>query len=331
MRNTNYKSEQAGFSLIELMVAMLIGLIVLNGVVQLFINSKRSYLDNQAISQIQENARFSIDILSRELRVAGYVGCMPINNGDIDASRLVGKQDELLVDGDGNFSSIEIFNDVTNGSEVLPAQIRADVQSGTDVLIVRHTDPDQEWVLEQDLATTNGAVSVTTGKQISKGAPVALVSHDCAVANLVQISEATGSAITLANANGSFQFNSFKKGSRVSPLVAYAYYIGESSVIDNVPALKRERLTVSAGGAIESRSEELAIGVSDLQLQIGTIAAGAVSFENVAGASVANDASAVRVSLQMRSHQAVNPPTETDPDGFVFKDAVATVRVRNQG
>lgn len=318
-----------GFSLIELMVAMLIGLIVLNGVVQLVINSNRTHLDNQAISQIQENARFSVDILSRELRVAGYVGCMPINNGDIDTAALVGKEDGLLIDGSNNFSAIEIYNDVTNGASNLPEQIRDDVLTGTDVLIVRHTDVDQEWVLSEDLAATGGVAQVNSSKAMNIGAPVAVVSHDCAMANLTQISEISGTTIKAANAAGSFLQSSFKKGSRVSPVVTYAYYIGDSSVIDSVPALKRERLIVSSGGDVGSRSEELAIGVSDLQLETGVIAAGNVSF-SASTTGVAADAVAVRVQLTMRSHEPVNIPTEDD-DGFVEKLAVATVRIRNRG
>lgn len=318
----------AGFSLIELMIAMLIGLIVLNGVIQLVINSKRSYLDNQAISQIQENARFSIDILSRELKMAGYVGCMPVNNGDINVSALTGKEDGLLIDSLGGFSAIEIYNNVSEDNSGLPSQIMGQVKANTDVLIVRHTDTDHEWVLEQDLAAISGAIEVSTTKVMSKGAPIALVSHDCAVAKLMQVTEATATAAKAAVASGSVQFNNFKKGSRITPVVTYAYYIGTSSVIADVPALKRERLIVSAGGEIESRAEELAVGVSDMQLMVGTLGAGAVTFAAPTG--IADNAAAVRMTLSMRSHRPVNPPTEDD-SGYITKDAIATVRVRNQG
>lgn len=318
--------KSRGFSLIELMISMLIGLIILNGVIQLAINSKRSYLDNQAISQIQENARFAVDILSRELRVAGYVGCMPVSNGELDSSALLGKEDGLLIDSANEFSAVEIFDNVSTADVRLPEQIRGDVRAGTDVLIVRHTDAANEWMLEQDLASTSGVAIVATNKEVSVGSPIALVSQDCASANLTQVSEYSGGTLKVAGAAGIYSVSGFKKGSRLSPVETYAYYIGESNVLDDLPALKRERLIVN-GGEISSRSEELAVGVYDLQLKVGRVAAGIISFSEFDG--VAKDAMAVETTLTLQSHKRLNP-SEND-DGFVRKTAVATVRIRNQG
>mgnify|MGYP005667103647 CR=1 FL=1 len=163
---------------------------------------------------------------------------------------------------------------------------------------------------------------------MTKGAPIALVSHDCAVANLMQVSEATENTVKVTASAGSVQFNNFKKGSRVTPVVTYAYYIGKSSVIADVPALKRERLIVSSGGEIQSRAEELAVGVSDMQLKIGTLGSGAVNFADQNG--VAPEATAARMELKLTSHKPVNTPTEGE-DGRITKTAVATVRIRNQG
>ncbi len=64
-----------GFSLIELMVAMLIGLLVLAGVIQVVLNSKRSFLDNQEVAFIQDNTRYALDIIAKDIRSSGYKGC----------------------------------------------------------------------------------------------------------------------------------------------------------------------------------------------------------------------------------------------------------------
>lgn len=323
-----FMSDTRGFSLIELMIAMLIGLIVLNGVIQLVINSKRTYIDNQAISQIQENARFAVDILSRELRLAGYVGCMPINNGELATQALNNQATGLLLDSANTFNAVEIFNDVSQGDANLPAQIRDEVKAGSDVLIVRHTDPDHEWFLTQDLVSLGGNAEVTADTEMAAGAPIALVSHDCANANLLKVSSVSGSTITANNASGSLLRSDFKKGSRVTPIQAYAYYIGTSSVVEgNVPALKRERLVVT-GGTIGSRSEELAVGIDDLQLTVAAESAGVVTYEEHNGSTP--NALAIRAELNVRSHKLVNPPTADDP-GYIEKPAVATVRIRNQG
>ena len=64
--------KQTGLSLIELMIAMTLGLILMFGVVQIFISSKQTYTVVTSQSQTQENARVLKHFLGRGLRHAGY-------------------------------------------------------------------------------------------------------------------------------------------------------------------------------------------------------------------------------------------------------------------
>jgi type IV pilus assembly protein PilW len=66
------RKRQTGLSLIELMVAMLIGLFLILGVTQIFINNQKSYLFQQGQVGNQENGRFAMAVLSQELSKAGY-------------------------------------------------------------------------------------------------------------------------------------------------------------------------------------------------------------------------------------------------------------------
>ena len=66
----------AGLSLIELMIALLIGTILVLGLVQVFSASRAAYQLSQGIARNQENARFALDFLSRDLRMAGHAGCV---------------------------------------------------------------------------------------------------------------------------------------------------------------------------------------------------------------------------------------------------------------
>lgn len=65
-------SSQRGFTLVELMVAMTVGLFISAGVISLFIGTKQSYRTNEGMARVQENGRFAIEYLSRDLRQAGY-------------------------------------------------------------------------------------------------------------------------------------------------------------------------------------------------------------------------------------------------------------------
>lgn len=64
--------RQQGVTLVELMVAMVISLIVLAGVGNIFIAGKRAYLAQEGLSRVQENGRFALAILSRDINLAGY-------------------------------------------------------------------------------------------------------------------------------------------------------------------------------------------------------------------------------------------------------------------
>ena len=63
---------QPGFSLVELMVAMTIGLIITMVIGQLFVGNQRTYTVLYENARIQENARFAVAMLDREIRMAGF-------------------------------------------------------------------------------------------------------------------------------------------------------------------------------------------------------------------------------------------------------------------
>jgi type IV pilus assembly protein PilW len=79
MNSVIARNRQKGLSLIELMVAMLIGLFLILGVTQIFISNQRSYLFQQGQLGNQENGRFALAILSQELLKAGYRSNLAVN------------------------------------------------------------------------------------------------------------------------------------------------------------------------------------------------------------------------------------------------------------
>lgn len=64
-----------GFTLVELMVSIVISSIIMLGVVSLYSTSRKGQKTNESIARIQENLRFSADMISRDIRMAGYTGC----------------------------------------------------------------------------------------------------------------------------------------------------------------------------------------------------------------------------------------------------------------
>ena len=64
--------RQYGFSLVEMMVALVIGLFVLAGVGSVYITGKQSYHARDGLSLLQENGRIAIRIIEQTVRMAGY-------------------------------------------------------------------------------------------------------------------------------------------------------------------------------------------------------------------------------------------------------------------
>lgn len=68
--------RQQGFTLVELMVAMTLGAILLLLLAVLFATSQQQFRLHTQLTELQDNANGAIQALSKELRVAGYVGCV---------------------------------------------------------------------------------------------------------------------------------------------------------------------------------------------------------------------------------------------------------------
>ena len=81
MKNKTY---QTGMTLIEIMIALLIGAFLIGGVLEIFINSKQTYRMQENLSRLQENGRSAINFISKDIRMTGYWGCLNPSSPDTD-------------------------------------------------------------------------------------------------------------------------------------------------------------------------------------------------------------------------------------------------------
>lgn len=66
---------QRGLTLIELMVSLVISTAILAGLVQIFTLNRATYQSDEGLARLQENARFAMEFLGRDLRNVGNMGC----------------------------------------------------------------------------------------------------------------------------------------------------------------------------------------------------------------------------------------------------------------
>ncbi|WP_460140885.1 PilW family protein [Pseudomonas sp. S2_E01] len=70
------RGHSRGFSLIELLIALVLSLVVVLGVAQVFIAAKNTYVSQNAAANMQEDARFVLSKMIQEIRMVGMFGCV---------------------------------------------------------------------------------------------------------------------------------------------------------------------------------------------------------------------------------------------------------------
>ena len=130
----NFKLQN-GISMVEVLVALVISLFLLGGIVQVYIANKASYSFSNAISRIQENGRYAMDIMTQELRGAGFNGCA-VSDPDDEAA-----MDSLVNNLDPNGVG---FNEA-GGYILKKPPIQAGVENGglngSDSIFLRGPEP----------------------------------------------------------------------------------------------------------------------------------------------------------------------------------------------
>lgn len=76
MNTLPVNQRQRGFTLVELMVAMVLGLILIAGVIQVFAANQQTYRVTENLSRLQESGRFAMEFITREVRVIDYKECL---------------------------------------------------------------------------------------------------------------------------------------------------------------------------------------------------------------------------------------------------------------
>ena len=142
--------NRLGFSLVELMVAMVISLILLGGISQIFFSSKKSFTIQDALGRQQENGRYAIVTMSADLRRAGYRGGNA-QIGDISGSLGSLANNGTCPDNSGDTSwgrmidrRITGLNDTSAGYACIPTSGTTGKYLRGDVLTVRFAAP---WII----------------------------------------------------------------------------------------------------------------------------------------------------------------------------------------
>ena len=239
------QKKQLGLSLIELMIAITLGLVLMTGVVQMFLSSKVIFSTQQGMSRIQETGRLAIEFLSRDVRMAAYYGChRPVPPTPTNPSTSADLQNKNLVIAGlhGNFGEgIRGYDNITN----LPGG-QSDVGAGltllgadktAHVLVVRSASEVGFPISAANNA--NNVIAYSANPLVdgcAEGICVnsAVVVSDCYKARVFQATNVSlaGTTLTLQHADswggGSVFLENFTSG-EVLPMNTTVYFLAEGA------------------------------------------------------------------------------------------------------
>lgn len=270
--------QQHGFNLIELMVAMVIGIFLVAGALRVYTQSQAALIVSEQAARLQENARYALQVIERDVRATDLWGLTNISQ-EITGSVTPADPTSPLAASTGaceNNWSVNIDTAIEGANNTNPYQNTCipstSYMANSDVLVLRHAQstPVDELDLE------NGVLYVRS---------------------------ATKNGVIFEGPN---QPSGYGADSINSELTSVAYWVSSSSDNDNtLPSLRRSYLSSNGNDPVVI-NEEVIAGVEDMQVQYGVDTTGDqsvntyVDFDDVANPA---DILVARVWLRVRAGQ----------------------------
>lgn len=336
------KRHVSGAGLVEIMVALTVGLFLMGGVIQIYLGSKQSYNTAENLSRMQENLRFAAEMIAADIRMAGFMPCRMtdrtvnvLNSGPGNnffthgISGLDGDHADSPPTGVANHGS----GAISNGA----GQLYEKWKTGTDIVSVLRGGEDSFSVVDHN--ATAAQFKINKLSTLADG-DIVLVC-DMIQSSVFQITQTSSTNVTIVHNTGTNPApGNCTKGlgyplpapppncttngtpyeygpdSHLVTLEEYHYFIGNNAAA--VPTLYKGRL-ISTAGSQSLAAQELVEGIEDMQVLYGVDGDGdgnpdrfvrADEVLDVTGASW-NSVVAVRLGFLAQTPEEVAQSTDT--------------------
>jgi type IV pilus assembly protein PilW len=276
-----------GVTLIELLVAMVITLLILAVIAQVYVGSRTTYSVEEGLSRLQENARFALDTLAYDIRMAGHSGCAHLDPSLV-ANNISGASMPVAFDSAGlrayryTGSGSTNLNDWTPSlpSEFFGSLGSVQLVPYSDVLLVKYAQPTGATLTgNPDPDNANVQILPAYASRFSPGEVLLL--SDCQKADIFvgcSVSAASGKVTITHNLScnniGNFLQHEYRNGAELLKFSSRAYFVGRRAA-DAPPALMRRTL---ADNGVCCRNEELVEDIETMRLRVGVLAGGTPAF-----------------------------------------------------
>jgi len=345
----SFFGRSSGFSLVELMIAMLLGLFLIGGVISVFLSNKQVYRQNENLARMQENARYAFEVVGRDIREAAGIPC----GSNMPTGNVLNNSATNWWTNWGN--GIQGYE----GTQTLPAKATgtgtAQRVNGTDAVVI-YSATEDSGVVVTDHDPTAAQFKVNTTAHGFADGDIVLVC-DYKQAAIFQITSASSSNVTIVHNTGNTVAPgncskglgfptvcttngtpyTFESGGFLTKLSANAWYIGVNGRggrslyrvrIDN----KNTNGTCGTGGSKPTScttTEEMAEGITDMQIQyLAKDASGNLPTSYVDADSVTDWTRVVATRLVFTLQSLESVGTNTAPLTRTW-NTVITLRNRN--
>lgn len=324
MRNAN----ESGFSLIELMVAMFLGLLVVGAAIGIFLSNSRTYRATESLGRVQEGVRTAFELMARDVREAAGNPCvnnLPISNVLNNSTASWWSNLNRWGDAFQGYSSSQAAADLVTGTAV------AQRVASTEAVQLFAADENVTTITAHDTATGKFSVNVA-GHGISAG-DLAVVCN-ARQASVFQVSSVSGKDIFhgLAGTPGNCtlglgvpldcgtgtKFAYTAPNSVLVRLHASRWYIGNGA---DGPALYQQVAT--ANGTVTT--QEVAQGVKNLSLLYLVNGKASYQAASALGASDWANVTAARITLSIS-----NAEGSVGAEGGIERQLIHIVSLRNR-
>lgn len=342
----------AGFSLVELMVAITLSLLLLTGVIAIFSSSRVSYETTHQLSRVQETGRFALEQISRHVRSAGFSGC----------ARTPNYVSTALVNPTAlqwNFSGAPVFGFNATEAGFTP-ELDASVQgalAGSDVLVVRGPRLDSEpTLITTDVNDPQDPLVVVNGSIIRDMGDV-VMAYNCE-AQAFFFATASGNTLAHGVGDGSEPGNAlattsfpFGVDDEVVPVETVVYYVGPSPEASTPGSNPPDRSLPEGTNSLWRRAgvedaQELVQGIDQMQVEYGldtnndrvvdtyAAATGATNWQQVMTVRVAllvRSIDQTGTDTDQRTYQLLNAPAVQRPGDRRLREVfTATISIRSR-
>ena len=328
--------SERGFTLVELMISMVLGLVIIGGATGVILANRQSYRANEGLSQIQESARTAFELLARDVRQAGVTGCD--SNGRIanvleSPSGTLWWQDWFGIRG---FDGAQQGTAVEFGAGAPPSNriegtdsIQLQGIEGTGLTVVNHDASSANFKINM-ASTAIAKDDIVMVCDFDHAAIFKVTNYNSANVTLVHTADNSGDPQNcskglgypvMCGANAVGNDYTYGPNSQLSRLKAVDWYIGDNQrPAEGGRSLFRRTLSGAA--------EEIVAGVTDMQISYRE--AGEMEFEPAAPGTVWTNVNAVMITLTLHSVDARLSTDASENSGRFERRFTNIITLRNR-